>query len=98
MATHSVFLPREPTEEAGGLQSIRLYSRTQLKQLSMHACIACIRQIVWETMEGERIKEKKSCQGICLFVADFMMGNEDLVFQGLFRNIWYGFGIVHPWI
>ena len=58
MATHSVFLPREPTEEPGGLQSIRLYSRTQLKQFSMHACIACIRQIVWETMEGERIKEK----------------------------------------
>ena len=31
-------------------------------------------------------------------LADFMMVNEDSVFQGLFRNIWYDFGIVHPWI
>ena len=34
-----------------------------LKQLSTHACTAWIRQIVWETMEGERIKEKKSYKG-----------------------------------
>lgn len=27
-----------------------------------------------------------------------MMDSEDLVFQGLLRNIWYGFGIVHLWI
>ena len=87
-----------PTEEPGELQFIRLYSRTQLKQLSMHACIACIRQIVWENMEGERIKEKKSYKGLCFFVADFMMDSEDLVFQDLLRNIWNGFGIVHLWI
>ena len=52
-----------------------------------------------ETTEGDRIKEKKSYKGICFFfVADFMMGKEGLVFQGLFRNIWYDFGIVLPWI
>ena len=41
MATHtSILALRIPwTEELGGLQSIELQSQTQLKCLSMHACI-----------------------------------------------------------
>ena len=37
-------------------------------------------------------------ESVFFFVADFMMGKEGLVFQGLFRNIWYDIGIVLPWI
>ena len=96
----SVLASRIPqTEEPGGLQSNRLYSRTRLKQLSMHTCTACITQIVWRPRKVTESKRKNlTKESVFFVVADFMMGKEGLVFQGLFRNIWYDFGIVLPWI